>query len=72
MSLFNGAGVLRLYNHLLLSVTTMNVFRALTWGQQEDPLCRTLRSFDVPITTADCRACTEPCDLGELPRQKLI
>ncbi|KAF8803860.1 hypothetical protein BYT27DRAFT_7195197 [Phlegmacium glaucopus] len=32
--------------------------------QQEDPLCRTLRSFDVPVTTDGCRACTEPCDLG--------
>jgi len=42
-------------------------FRALhsiAFGRQEDPLCRTLRAFDVPLTTAECRACMDPCDLG--------
>lgn len=44
------------------------MFRALqsiAFGRQEDPLCNTLRAFDVPLTTAECRACVDPCDLGE-------
>ena len=47
--------------------TTMYAFKALqslTLGRQEDPICKTLRAFDVPLTTADCRACIDPCDLG--------
>ncbi|KAF8164989.1 Sucrase/ferredoxin-like-domain-containing protein [Crassisporium funariophilum] len=37
---------------------------SMVFGHQEDPLCRTLRASDVPVTTADCRACADPCDLG--------
>lgn len=37
---------------------------AMVFGQREDPLCRTLRASEVPVTTADCRACSDPCDLG--------
>ncbi|KAH6914840.1 Sucrase/ferredoxin-like-domain-containing protein [Coprinopsis sp. MPI-PUGE-AT-0042] len=29
-----------------------------------DPLCGTLKSVDVPISSADCRSCSDPCDLG--------
>ncbi|PPQ74734.1 hypothetical protein CVT24_003862 [Panaeolus cyanescens] len=36
---------------------------AIVFGQREDPLCRTLRASEVPVTSADCRACSDPCDL---------
>ncbi|KAH9482609.1 Altered inheritance of mitochondria protein 32 [Psilocybe cubensis] len=39
--------------------------QSLVFGYQEDPLCKTLRASDVPVTTADCRACADPCDLEE-------
>ncbi|KIM45829.1 hypothetical protein M413DRAFT_440875 [Hebeloma cylindrosporum] len=41
-------------------------FKALQsiFSPQEDPLCRTLRASAVPVSTADCRACADPCDLG--------
>ncbi|KAF9534392.1 Sucrase/ferredoxin-like-domain-containing protein [Crepidotus variabilis] len=40
--------------------------RSLVLGAPEDSdvLCRSLRASDVPVSTADCRACADPCDLG--------
>ncbi|KAF9008704.1 Sucrase/ferredoxin-like-domain-containing protein [Cyathus striatus] len=29
-----------------------------------DPLCDQLRTSDVPVSGADCRSCSDPCDLG--------
>ncbi|KAF4619341.1 hypothetical protein D9613_005563 [Agrocybe pediades] len=44
--------------------STFKGLRSYVLGRSnEDPLCRTLRSLDVPVTTADCRACADPCDL---------
>lgn len=45
-------------------------FKALQsmFSPQEDPLCRTLRASAVPVSTADCRACADPCDLGVWPQ----
>ena len=31
---------------------------------ESDVLCRSLRASDVPVSTADCRTCADPCDLG--------
>ncbi|KAF8204938.1 Sucrase/ferredoxin-like-domain-containing protein [Pholiota molesta] len=38
--------------------------QSIVFGHQEDPLCRSLRASAVPVSTADCRACADPCDLG--------
>ncbi|KAG2013927.1 hypothetical protein CC2G_010789 [Coprinopsis cinerea AmutBmut pab1-1] len=38
---------------------------SLVFGFEEtDPLCGTLRAVDVPVSSADCRSCSDPCDLG--------
>lgn len=34
---------------------------------EKDALCSTLRASDVPVSLADCRSCSDPCDLGILP-----
>ena len=70
--IFPGHGACKLCNYLhlirsSLTPTTMYAFKALqslALGRQEDPICKTLRAFDVPLTTADCRACIDPCELG--------
>lgn len=65
------------------SPLSLTLFRAIMYGfkslqalvfghQQEDPLCRSLRAVDVPVSTADCRACADPCDLGNDPPQMVI
>ncbi|KAF5333400.1 hypothetical protein D9611_002199 [Ephemerocybe angulata] len=37
----------------------------LVFGHDDhDPLCGTLRAVDVPVSSADCRSCSDPCDLG--------
>ncbi|KAF8974602.1 Sucrase/ferredoxin-like-domain-containing protein [Flammula alnicola] len=38
--------------------------QSIVFGHQEDALCRSLRASAVPVSTADCRACADPCDLG--------
>lgn len=45
---------------------------SLVFGRPEDPLCRSLRASDVPVSTADCRACADPCDLGQSSTGYLI
>jgi len=38
---------------------------ALVMGHDEqDPLCNQLRASEVPVSGADCRTCSDPCDLG--------
>ncbi|KAF8901720.1 Sucrase/ferredoxin-like-domain-containing protein [Gymnopilus junonius] len=50
----------------MYSLKGIRSLHSLVFGRQEDqdPLCKTLRASDVPVTTADCRACADPCDLG--------
>lgn len=31
---------------------------------EKDALCSTLKASDVPVSLADCRSCSDPCDLG--------
>ena len=42
----------------------LKALQSLALGRQEDPICKTLRALDIPLTTADCRSCIDPCDLG--------
>ncbi|TFK27062.1 hypothetical protein FA15DRAFT_587075 [Coprinopsis marcescibilis] len=38
---------------------------SLLFGYNDvDPICSTLTSLDVPVSSADCRSCSDPCDLG--------
>lgn len=62
-----GYVILHLIRSRLLPTTmyAIKALQSLTSGRQEDPICKTLRALDVPLTTADCRACIDPCDLGE-------
>ncbi|PPQ95474.1 hypothetical protein CVT26_008502 [Gymnopilus dilepis] len=50
----------------MYSIKGIKSLHSLVFGRQDDQdnLCRTLRASDVPVTTADCRACADPCDLG--------
>lgn len=39
---------------------------------EKDALCSTLRASDVPVSLADCRSCSDPCDLGILANLLLL
>lgn len=44
------------------------ILRTFGIGEAQDDtdiLRRSLRASDVPVSTADCRSCSDPCDLGD-------